>query len=68
MPKKKLTDLFVERVTAGQGTIEYFDSSFPALSLRVTEHGSKSWCLFYRPAMARKEAQGALERIRQGGE
>jgi integrase len=49
MPTKKLTDLFVERATAPVGgRAEYFDASFPGLSLRVTENGRKSWSLFYR--------------------
>jgi integrase len=49
MPKKKLTDLFVERAPAPMaGRAEYFDASFPGLALRVTETGRKSWSLFYR--------------------
>lgn len=49
MPTKKLTDLFVERVKPpGSGSVEYFDASWPGLSLRVTKGGAKSWCLFYR--------------------
>jgi integrase len=49
MPTKKLTDLFVERVQApARGRAEYFDAGFPGLALRVTDHGRKSWALFYR--------------------
>jgi integrase len=49
MPKKKLTDLFVERVRGpAKGRIEYFDASFPGLALRVTDNDAKSWSLFYR--------------------
>ena len=49
MPKKKLTDLFVERAPApARGRIEYFDAAFSGLALRVTDKGRKSWCLFYR--------------------
>ena len=49
MPIKRLTDQFVERVPPpAHGRVEYFDASFPALSLRVSEHGHKSWSLFYR--------------------
>jgi integrase len=85
MPTRKLTDLFVERVKppARGERVEYFDSSFPGLALRVTTNGGKSWCAFYRfrgrlrrftigsypaikPAQARREAQGALERVRLG--
>jgi integrase len=49
MPRKKLTDLFVARVVPPpKGRIEYFDMTFPALALRVTDSGHKSWSLFYR--------------------
>jgi integrase len=49
MPTKRLTDQFVERVSSpSRGRVEYFDAAFPALSLRVSEHGHKSWSLFYR--------------------
>lgn len=49
MPTRTLTNLFVERVKPPtRGRIEYFDSSFPGLALRVTENGGKSWCAFYR--------------------
>jgi integrase len=49
MPTKRLTDQFVERVPPpAHGRVEYFDAAFPALSLRVSEHGHKSWSLFYR--------------------
>jgi integrase len=51
MPRKKLTDLFVDRLAPpAKGRIEYFDTSFPALALRVTDTGHKSWSLFYRAA------------------
>ena len=49
MPRKKLTDLFVERApTPAKDRVEYFDTTFPALALRVTSSGHKSWSLFYR--------------------
>jgi integrase len=49
MPRKKLTDLFAERAPKpASGRIEYFDTTFPALALRVTDSGHKSWSLFYR--------------------
>jgi integrase len=51
MPRKKLTDLFVERLAPpAKGRLEYFDTTFPALALRVTDTGHKSWSLFYRAA------------------
>jgi integrase len=49
MPIKRLTDQFVERVKPpAKGRVEYFDAAFPALSLRVTETGHKSFSVFYR--------------------
>jgi integrase len=49
VPRKKLTDLFVERVPKStRGRVEYFDISYPGLSLRITDKGHKSWSLFYR--------------------
>jgi len=49
MPIKRLTDQFVERVPApDRGRVDFFDVAFPALALRVSEHGHKSWSLFYR--------------------
>jgi integrase len=60
MPRKKLTDLFVERVKSpAEGRLEYFDTTFPALALRVTDKGHKSWSLFYR-------ASGRLRRYTIG--
>jgi integrase len=49
MPRQKLTDLFVAKVAPPtKGRMEYFDTTFPALALRVTDNGHKSWSLFYR--------------------
>lgn len=49
MARKKLTDLFVAKVAApAKGRVEYFDTTFPALALRVSDKGHKSWSLFYR--------------------
>lgn len=46
MPKKKLTDLFVERVKApASGRTEYFDAAFPGLVPRVTDKGAKSFAV-----------------------
>ena len=51
MPRKKLTDLCVDRVAPpAKGRVEYFDTTFPALALRITDTGHKSWSLFYRNA------------------
>lgn len=60
MPRKKLTDLFVAKIAAPtKGRVEYFDATFPALALRVTDSGHKSWSLFYR-------ANGRLRRYTIG--
>ncbi len=49
MPRKRLTDLFVARVTPPrQGRVEYFDAAFAGLALRVTDRGRKSWSLHFR--------------------
>jgi integrase len=51
MSRKKLTDLFVEGVKPPKsGRLEFFDTTFPSLALRVTANGRKSWSLFYRVA------------------
>jgi integrase len=51
MPTKKLTELFADRVKPpAKGRVEYFDSTFGGLALRVTESGHKSWSLYYRLA------------------
>ena len=48
--KEKLTDLVAAQSKAlpGKDRTEYFDTTFPALALRVTSSGHKSWSLFYR--------------------
>ena len=49
MPRKVLTDLYVERLKPTRGRrVEIFDATFPGLALRVSESGRKSWSLFYR--------------------
>jgi integrase len=49
MPTKRLTDLFVDKVKPpARGRVEYFDSVFGGLALRVTDRGHKSWSVFYR--------------------
>jgi hypothetical protein len=49
VPKKKLTDLFVERVKApASGRAGYFDAAFPGLAPRVTNKGANSFSVFDR--------------------
>src|ERR1700722_16343626 len=84
MPTRKLTDLFVEHTKPPpHGRVEFFDSSFGGLALRVSDKGYKSWSLHFRmggrlrrytigsypaikPAEARRRAQQALDRVRDG--
>ena len=49
MPKKKLTDSFVERVkAAASGRTEYCDAAFPGLAPPVTDRDAKSFAVFDR--------------------
>ncbi len=51
MPTKKaLTDTAVQKLktVAGKEQTDYFDAQYPGLALRVSKHGRKSWCYFYR--------------------
>jgi hypothetical protein len=49
MPKKRLTDLFCERVKAPPGgRVAIFDAAFSGLVLRVTSNGAKSFAYYYR--------------------
>jgi integrase len=60
MPKKALSAAFVERVKAPKsGQVEYFDSGFPGLSLRISYGGRKAWSMFYR-------LHGTLRRLSLG--
>ena len=73
MPRKKLTAASVERIKPpSTGRVEYFDATVPALGLRVSARGVKSWVYLGRvngkqrrvtlgrwPAMNLKEARKA---------
>jgi integrase len=49
MPRMKLTAAAIERVKApARGQVDYFDAAFPALALRVTARGVRSWVYFGR--------------------
>jgi integrase len=48
MPSINLTAAFVEKVKPKGKRIDYFDTSLPGFSLRVSEKGVKTWCASYR--------------------
>jgi hypothetical protein len=49
MPRVKFTTAAVERMkTPDFGQVDYFDTAFPALALRVTAKGVRSWVYFGR--------------------
>ncbi len=48
MPNVNLTAAFVEKVKPKEKRVDYFDTSLPGFSLRVSEKGIKSWCVSYR--------------------
>jgi hypothetical protein len=49
MPKITLTDAAAKRLKApAMGQIDYFDSGYPGLALRVSCGGRKSWNYIYR--------------------
>jgi hypothetical protein len=49
VPRKKLTDLVVEKEEPPEsGRVEYFDTTFPGLAFRITASGHRSWSVFYR--------------------
>jgi integrase len=49
MPKKAITQLFLERIKPPKnGRIEYWDTGEPGLHLRITEQGKMTWAVMYR--------------------
>jgi integrase len=48
MPKRKLTDAFVQTVKASQGQIDYWDAKVEPFALRVSYGGAKSWLILPR--------------------
>ena len=49
MPKRSLTQLFVERIGPPKsGRVEYWDTHLPGFGLRVSATGVKSWQVFLR--------------------
>ena len=49
MPRKKLTSVTLEKLPPpSKGQVDYFDSAYPALALRITAKGVRSWTCFGR--------------------
>jgi integrase len=49
MPKRAITQLFLERVSPPKtGRVEFWDKHQPGLCLRVSATGAKSWATMYR--------------------
>ena len=48
MPKLKFTDRSLKALKPKEQRTDYFDSTLPGFSLRVTTNGIKSWCVMYR--------------------
>jgi integrase len=49
VPRKKLTAAVLDRLKApAGGQVDYFDAAYPALALRVTSNGVRSWVYFGR--------------------
>ena len=48
MPSVNLTAAFVQKVKSKGKRIDYFDTSLPGFSLRVSEKGIKTWGVSYR--------------------
>ena len=49
MPRKKLTAAILDKLKApAGGQVDYFDAAYPALALRVTSNGVRSWVYFGR--------------------
>ncbi len=65
MPKRSLSQLFVERIGPPKvGRAEYWDSHLPAFGLRVSASGVKSWQVMYRVGGKQvRETLGTVDRI-----
>src|SRR6266567_1491277 len=64
--KKRLTDRFVESVTAPpSGRTVYIDDNAPGLELRVSADGRKAWSIRYKPkgGERKRETYGAYPSI-----
>ena len=65
MPKKALTQLFVDRITPPKsGRIEYWDTAQPGLHLRLSSAGTAAWAVMYRVGGRQvRETLGTLREI-----
>ena len=75
MPKMKFTTAAIERLKSpAEGQVDYFDVAYPALALRVTSNGVRSWVYFGRVHRKIKRAtlgrypDLSLAKARQKGE
>src|SRR6516225_9352071 len=48
MPRKNITQLFVERVRPRDAAVTYFDTNCPGFGLRVSPKGRRTWIAQYR--------------------
>jgi integrase len=61
MPTVTLTDRFCSIAKpVGGGRTDYFDGTVRGLTLRVTEHGHRSWCFQYRSPRDGKRARATI--------
>src|SRR5947199_7833634 len=65
MPKKTITQLFLEKIGPPKvGAIMYWDKRQPGLALRVAATGAKSWkCIYRVNGKLVKETLGTLAKI-----
>ena len=76
MPRRKFTAATLERLrTPEVGQIDYFDAAYPALALRVTSNGVRSWVYFgrvhgrlKRATLGRYPDLGLMQARRKAGE
>lgn len=54
MPKKSLTERFVQSVQPAKGQVDYYDDSPTGFTLRVSPAGKKTYCVTYRTKGGRK--------------
>jgi hypothetical protein len=76
MPRRKITAATIERLRAPEsGQTDYFDAAYPALALRVTSNGVRSWVYFgrvhgriKRATLGRYPDLGLMQARRRAGE